>query len=463
MWMYFPNGTGTFWYPPAAGMGSAWNLSPILEPLLPVKQKMLVLGNVGNWSAYGNAFADPSHGTNCGPAFHGFESRMKKGLTDAAPGGGISVDQVIAQQIGKATPLASLPIGLSTIDSNCDGSPCAHSRSMSWAGPNKPLYKVVNPQTVFDTLMTAGAPKAGMTLAPAMPMSSMTPDPKLEQMRLMKKSVLDAVLDSAKTLQPKLSTSDRARVDQYLTSVGDLEKLVASPGMQLPPGMGGPTVGCAGMPRPPQPYADNNVPAGYSRETHMDLMIQLVTMAFACDLTRVVTFMMDDSRSEFGYGHVPKRNFINPAAGMMTSPYTLSSLKGGVCGNYHGAQHGDNEEFSTITWWMALKASKMAQALDAIKEGSGTVLDNTVLHFGSGMTGGSHDGRNLPTVLLGSGGGVLKQNGYIDLKMGDAPGGGSRLANLHLTLIQKVFGSPATTFGNLTSPASTGILPGILA
>jgi len=79
------------------------------------------------------------------------------------------------------------------------------------------------------------------------------------------------------------------------------------------------------------------------------------------------------------------------------------------------------------------------------------------------MTGGRHDGRNLPTVLLGSGGRVFKQNGYIDLKMGDAPGGGSRLANLHLTLIQKVFGSPATAFGNLTSPASTGILPGIPA
>jgi Protein of unknown function (DUF1552) len=462
MWMYFPNGTGTFWFPPTPGMGSAWQISPILEPLLPFKKKMLVLGSIGNWSAYGNAFADPSHGTNCGPAFHGFESRMSKGLTDAAPGGGISVDQVIAQQIEKATPLASLPIGLSTIDSNCDGSPCAHSRSMSWAGPNKPLYKVVNPQAVFDTLVMAGAPKAGMTLGPTMPMAS-TPDPKLEQMRLLKKSVLDAVLDSAKTLQPKLSVSDRVRVDQYLTSVADLEKLIAAPAMQLSPGMGGPTVACSGMPRPGQPVADNNVPPGYSRETHMDLMIQLITMAFACDLTRVITFMMDDSRSEFGYGHVPKRNFINPAGGMMTPPYVLSSLKGGVCGNYHGAQHGDNEEFSTITWWMALKASKMAQALDAIKEGTGTVLDNTVIHFGSGMSGGNHDGRKLPTVLIGSGGGVLKQDGYVDLANGDAPGGGSRLANLHLTLIQKVFGSPATTFGNLTAPATTGILPGILA
>src|SRR5258708_6131082 len=156
MWMYFPNGSGSFWLPPAPGVGAAWTLSGILEPLLPSKANVLVLDNVGNYSAYGNAHAEPSHGTNCGPAFHGYESRMAKGLTDAAPGGGISVDQVIATQIGGSTPLQSLQVGLSTIDSNCDRSPCAHSRGMSWSGPNNPLYTTVNPQAVFRRLATAG-------------------------------------------------------------------------------------------------------------------------------------------------------------------------------------------------------------------------------------------------------------------------------------------------------------------
>jgi hypothetical protein len=108
---------------------------------------------------------------------------------------------------------------------------------------------------------------------------------------------------------------------------------------------------------------------------------------------------------------------------------------------------------------MAEKANQMAQALAAIKEGAGSVLDDTVIHFGSGMHGGNHDGLRIPTVLIGSGGGVLKQNAYMALT-GDAPGGGARLANLHLSLIQKVFASPATSFGN--PGASTGVIPAIL-
>ncbi len=140
----------------------------------------------------------------------------------------------------------------------------------------------------------------------------------------------------------------------------------------------------------------------------------------------------------------------------------MSSPGKGTCGGYHGLQHAgnDNDGFATISWWNAGKANQMAQALAAIKEGVGSVLDNTVIHFGSGMHGGNHDGLNLPIVLIGSGGGVLKQNAYVALA-GDAPGGGVRLADLHLTLIQKVFGSPVTSFG--VAGASTGILSDILA
>src|SRR5260370_14536510 len=140
MFMYFPNGSGTYWLPPAPGAGTAWPFAGSREPLLRSKANMLVLDNVGNYSAYGNAHAEPSHGTNCGPAFHCYESRMSKGITDAAPGGGISVDQVIAKQIGGLTPLTSLQVGLSSIDSSCDCSTCSPSRSMSSSGPNMTMY-----------------------------------------------------------------------------------------------------------------------------------------------------------------------------------------------------------------------------------------------------------------------------------------------------------------------------------
>jgi hypothetical protein len=447
--MYFPNGTtDSFFLPLAPGSGDAWSISPVLEPLSPSKKNMLILSGVGNYSTFGAIMTvSPSHGTNCAGAWHCYDARNAKGTQ---VGGGISVDQVIANQIGPLTALPSLQVGLSTMDSQCDGTPCAHSRSISWSGPEMPLYKIVNPQAVFDRLVTAGAPTAGQTKAPV----NSPPDPKLAQTRALKKSILDAVADSALSLRPKLSASDRVRVDQYMTSVRDLEKLVAAPGMQV--SGGGPTVGCMGMARPSEPVADMNTPPDYSREAHANLMIDLITLAFACDVTRTISFMLDDARSDYVYTHVPVRLFNMPAAG------TLSSPGKGTCGGYHGLQHAgaNNDGFASISWWMAGKANRMAQALSAINEGSGSVLDNTVIHFGSGMHGGNHDGLNLPLVLIGSGGGVLKQNAYLALT-GDAPGGGVRLADMHLTLIQSVFGCSATSFG--APGSSTGILHDMLA
>ena len=102
-----------------------------------------------------------------------------------------------------------------------------------------------------------------------------------------------------------------------MTSVRDLEKLVATPSMQVTGNSG---VACSGIARPPEAYADMNTPADYSRETHANIMIQLVTLAFACDVTRTISFMLDDARSDFVYSHVPMRNFNTPAAGTMSSP-----------------------------------------------------------------------------------------------------------------------------------------------
>jgi hypothetical protein len=466
--IYFPNGTtDMFWVPGGGSAGSPASatqgafgtagVSPILEPLAPSNKYMLVLGGVGNYSAYGGGNAQPSHGTNCAPSLHGWDSRYGKSdngvmITDAAPGGGISVDQIIAAQIGSQTKLPSLQVGLSTLDSYCDGSPCVHARSMSWSGANMPMGKTVNPQAVFDLLVSAGAPTTVGAAAPTA--NTNMPNPALAQTRALQKSVLDSVLDSATTLATKVSTSDQQRLNQYMTSVRDLEKLVTAPAMQVT----GSSMGCTGMPRPTEAYADMMTPPDYSRETHANLMIQLITMAFACDLTRVVTLMMDDSRSEFVYSHVPVRLFNKPAAGMLSSPGT------GTCTDYHGLQHaGDNNDgFASITWWMASKTNQLVQALAGLQEGTGTVMDTSVIHFGSGMHGGNHDGLNIPVVLLGSGGGVLKQNQYISTWANqDAPGGGVRLMNLHLTLIQKVFGSSAKSIGN--PMASTTFIPELLA
>ena len=424
--LYFPNGTAEFWKPTGAGAGNAWTLSPILEPLAPVKQYVSVLSNVSNYAPFGG-HVEPSH-SNCAASTW----TCVKPSGSGSANNGISVDQVIANHIGTSNPLPSIQVGLSTLDSSTDGLPGQHSRSMSWKSATEPLYKTVNPQAVFDRLVAGIPTPAGVTQ-----------DPAAARRRALKKSALDYVLENASGLQKKLSVSDRARLDQFLTSTRDLEKRVADPAMSST------AVACTPIARPTAVYSVGNVPQGYSREAHAQLMMDLVTMAVKCDITRVVSFMLDDARSDFVYDFITERKFTDTGS----TPGTAK-----VAG-YHGLQHaGDrNNGFATIGWWNAQKASELASRLLAIEEGAaGNALDNTVITFASGMHGGNHDAQNLPIALIGGGGKtaqgtVLKTNQHFDFA------NETRIADVHLTLIQKVFGGSDASFG-----ASSGIIPELL-
>jgi hypothetical protein len=420
---YFPNGTADFWKP--TGGGATWNLSPILQPFMPMKAKMMAIQNMGNYSPFGGHI-EPSHGHNAASAWTGTKANGAMNNNNS-----ISVDQVIGNQIvtangGKlATPLHSIQLGLSTLDSSPDGIPGQHSRSMAWSSATTPLYKLVSPAGAFDRLVGAGGgmPSAG---------GNTTPDPAAEHRRLLRKSTLDYIVESSTSLQMRLSTSDKARLDNFLTSVKTLEARVTSPTM---PGMTGPgVVGCNNNPRPSLVAAVGNVPADYNRGTHATLMIDLTVMALQCDITRVVSFMLDDARSDFVYNFIQERQFSTTGSTPGTAPV----------GGYHGLQHAGNTNngFATIGWWNAARVNELASKLDAIPDGTTgkTILDNTVIHMMSGMHGGNHDGLDLPIAIVGGGGGVLKQNQYIDGKSGN-------LADLHFTILQKVFGFAGTSFG----------------
>jgi len=428
--LWFPNGTADFWQPGGAGAGHAWSLSPILEPLAPVKSHVLALSNVANYATFGG-HVEPSH-SNCGAST----------WTCVQPSGpnkesnGISVDQRIAQAIGAETPLDSIQVGLSTLDSYEDGLPAQHSRSMAWKSATEPLYKIVNPQAVFDRL-TAGGVTGGA--------STPEDDAKLAARRARDQSVLDFVLDDAGALQQKLGVSDRQKLDQFLSSVRGLEKRVAEPAMHVT------SASCTPLPRPDAVYGVGDVPPGYDRDAHAELMIDLVVMAFACDRTRVCSFMLDDARSDFVYDFLPQRRFSDTGS---------EPGDGGKVGGYHGLQHaGDrNDGFATIGWWNAQKAASLAGKLAAIQEGeAGNLLDNSVIVFCSGMHGGNHDPGDLPIALLGGGGKtesgtVLKQDHHLDFAAEQ------RLADVHLTLLQHVFGLPDSSFGS-----SSGVIEELLA
>jgi hypothetical protein len=441
--LYFPNGTAEFWHPTGAGVGDAWKLSPILEPLAAVKSYVTVLQNVANYSPFGG-HVEPSH-SNCGASTWTCVRPNGPGSANSA----ISVDQVIADLVGGATSLPSMQIGLSTLDSYTDGLPGQHSRSISWRSATEPLYKIVNPQAVFDRLVADDAGAIGGDAgAPA--------DAAALRRRALKKSALDYVLDNTASLQGRLGAGDRMKLDQYLTSVRSLEKRVAA--ADMPTGASGTAVAChpVALPRPGFSAAVGNVPPGYSREAHAGAMIDLIALAFQCDRTRVVSFMLDDARSDFVYDFLSERQFTDAGSTPGTAP---------VAG-YHGLQHaGDrNNGFATIGWWNAQKAAALAQKLAAIPDGpDANVLENTVITFASGMHGGNHDAGDIPLALIGGGGKVaasggapaktvLKMNSYVPFATQQ------RLADVHLTLIQKVFQGTDQSFG-----ASAGIIPELLS
>ena len=443
VFMYFSNGVAqAFWPPTGAGAGTAWQVSALLEPLQPYKQFIQVLSNVGQTALF-NGQPNPSHSQLCAPTTSCTINDVAKPIL-----GGPSIDQVLAQNIGSATPFKSLQIGCSTMPSYPDGRHPAISRSISWAATDQPLYKEVNPQTVFDNLVKQLAP-GGAT------------DPAVEAAAKLRKdndiSVLDYVLDEANSLNAKLSTSDKRRLDQFLTSVQEIETRAKQQGTAMMPTKTytRPTMSASYTERANIQTVDLNDPTGYNRNTHAELMNDLITMAFETDLTRVVSHMLDDARSDYHYHFLKQRNFMGASSIEIDAPLT-TPLQGDLLG-LHALQHdGDNNNgFATVNHWFVQKFGSLLDRLSKAVEpdGSGkSVLDNTIVVFMSGMQGSNHRADLLPIVLGGSGGGVFKTDYHNKFPTE------VKLADVHLTVLQSGFGlTNVAKHGN-----SGGIVPGLL-
>jgi hypothetical protein len=240
--------------------------------------------------------------------------------------------------------------------------------------------------------------------------------------------VLDTVLANANATRTRLGTQDQQRLDEFLTAVREVEVKATSTST----GMGGlackaidkPTISDANKPINNNNYARQNT-ATYNKGTHADVMNDLITMAFQCDATRVITYMLEDERSEFAYDHVKRRTFSA----------TSSTEVSGTCGEYHnGGQHGDPNDFASIVWWNTGKLASLASKLDAIKEADGTsILDNTLIMYGSCMHGSNHACNDLPILLLGGGGGTFKTDQHVKLE-------NRWIRDLHHTVMTKMYG-----------------------
>ena len=414
---YFPNGTAeAYWPPTGVGRGSAWSLSPLLAPFAALKSQMTVFSNFENYSPMQDITdVEPSHSRLTGAFLTCADSdRIRKEL-NTEPVNGISVDQLVAARM--TTGLPSLEVGLSTLNSYEDGRNPALSRSIAWKTRTQPLYKEVNPQAVFDRLVGAGAT---------------TNDPAAKALAARKKalklSVLDFVLDSASTLEARLGREDKPRLEQYLTSVRELEQRVRGLETTVTTGAGA----CMPIARPTQVYAVNTI-NGYSRATHASIMNQLIVMALQCDMTRVITYMLDDSRSEFVYDHLTMRKFTLQG----------STLATGKVGGYHGLQPAgnSNDGFATINLWLGQTIADLCQKLSDIDEGDGTLLDHTVVLYASEMHGGNHDAAKLPVVVLGGGKAGIRGDQHVSFA---SP---RPLRDLYFTLLNSYFNLGVASFG----------------
>lgn len=422
--IYLPNGAPDIWLPPAAGVGAAWQLSSVLEPLAPLKSKVAVISGLENGSAFNadaNPSVEPSNGRLAGgwlTCTDGAALRRQLGLHDVVDVNGISVDQIMAASAAFAekTMLPSLQIGLSSMQSYCDGEPCSWSRSVSWQTHTTPLYKTVDPTVLFNQL-------AGVWPAP----DSALPSARLDA----RQSVLDAVQESAAVARARLSASDKQRLDAFLDSVRSIEKRLATDVVS----------GCAMPPSKPDfPAVDGASfsanTGGYDKSVHFDLMNELLALALQCDRTRIASYMLEDSRSDFVYDFVPQRTF-----GALTSAPST-----GFCGDWYAVgPNGSQDDYASLVYWHIGKVAAFCQRLDGMIEENGrSVLDNSVVFLGASMHGADHAANRLPALVVGSGGGSLKTDQHLALTM-------RPLRDFYFTLMNGVYDIGATDFGvNLT-------------
>ena len=371
------------WTPQATGPG--YDLPEILAPLLPIQNKVAVVTGLANLPAKPDGPGDHASGTGafltCAHPYKTEGSDIKNG---------ISVDQVAANALGDATRIASLQLGIDggAGVGGCDsGYSCAYARNVSWASETQPLPKTVNPQVVFDQIFDGFDPT-----------QSAEAKARTKKYRA---SILDYVHEEATSLSLKLGTKDKAKLDEYMTGVYELEQRIQN----------ATEITCNIIDRPP----DN-----LSYPEHVKMMCDLMVLAFQCDVTRVISFMLGNAGSGRNY------DFI------------------GVSGGHHQISHHQSlqenyDKLTQIDIWEVQQLVYLLTELDKIQEGTGTLLDNTCVFFSSEIEdGNSHAHTNLPVLL---GGGVLPTGQHF--KVPDK----TPLANLFIALLNAM-GVPTSTFGD---------------
>jgi hypothetical protein len=393
--IFFPNGAiPSAWWP--TGEGTDFKFSRTLQPLERSKEFVQILGGLDHKTAEPGPDGAGDHARGNGTFLTGV--RLNKSASNVRAG--ISIDQVIARQVGHLTRFPSLEL---TCDSErktsaCDsGYSCAYQYNISWSSPTRPMTAESNPRLVFERLFGAGAP--GERSA------------NLQRRREEDRSVLDFVLEDARAMQRRLSQQDQRKLDQYLTGVREIESRIQKAEQ----------FGDAKVPTVETPVG---IPVEYAE--YIQLMVDIMLLAFQTDSTRVATLLLAHDGSNRSFDQI------------------------GISEGHHDLTHHQNRQdwiakVADIDLWYVGQFARFLEKLQQTKDVDGkSLLHNSIIVYGSGNADANrHTHANLPLVLAGAGGGTLTPGRYV--KHGSKPA-----TNLFLSLAQRLGVRDLQRFGDST-------------
>jgi hypothetical protein len=387
--IYIPHGAVMSKWTPATE-GTGWDFPEILKPLEPLRERVNVISGLTLPLAYGQ---DASAGANHTRSSAVFLSGASPGVGSEAELG-ITVDQVAAKHISQDAPLPSLELSIEDGSLSCGtGLSCAYRNTIAWQGPKSPLPMENNPQVVFERLFGDGSNEAERAAR-----------------RAEARSLLDSVGAELSSLQRSLPASDRNRLDRYLTDVREVERRIALATQQVP----------AGLKLPPAP---SGIPDDF--ETHIKLMFDLQVLAWQADITRVATLMFAKEVS----------NAVYPASGIRDPFHNLS---------HHSNIPENIAKLAQLQQYHVHTLGLLLQKLHDTPDGEGSLLDHSMVLYGSGMSNSNqHDHKPLPILLAGGARGKLAGGRHIQA----APQ--TPLSNLLLAMLHKL-DIPADSFGDST-------------
>jgi Protein of unknown function (DUF1552) len=395
---YTPNGMAMEYWSPK-GEGAAFELSPILEPLAPFKNQMLVLSGLhASWNYI--------HAGASGAFLTGTPRGGKNEIEIFAD---VSIDQLLARRFSNETQVASLELALDAPANAgaCTGNlSCVYTHTLSWRSPTQPLPVEYNPRAVFERLFG----DSGKT------------DWAAREARMRQhKSILDSVNDKLSNLRRELGPQDQTKVNEYTEAIRDVERRIQKAEEQRDVAL-------------PAMEAPSGVPPVF--EDHLALMLDLQLLALQSDLTRVISFMIGKEQSARPYPQI------------------------GVPEAHHPLSHHDNvpelvARMSKINRYHAELFSKYLTKLRATPDGEGSLLDHMTILYGSGISNSQrHAGDNLPIMLVGGGAGTLKGGRHVVYK--EKPS----MANLLVTIMEKM-GAPVEKVGGSDGKLQLDPLSGI--